>query len=138
MRRRSVLFSLLALLVVALVGARLYLPTAVRDYVSGVLEDNGTYTGHVAEVDLALWRGGGEIRGLEIVKRNGEVPVPLLEVPRAYGSLRWGALLRDGELVLEATVEAPALHLVAGPNAARQQFGAACGPAANGCRPMSA
>jgi hypothetical protein len=122
-RRRPVLLSLLVLLVVALIGARLVLPTLVRDYINGVLADNGAYTGHVADVDLALWRGGGEIRGLEIVKRNGEVPVPLLALPRAYGSLQWGALLRHGELVLEATVEKPALHLVAGPNQAEQQFG---------------
>jgi hypothetical protein len=124
LRRRPVLCSVLLLLAVALVGARLYLPTAVRDYINGALEDNGAYSGHVAEVDLALWRGGGEIRGLEIVKRNGEVPVPLLALPRAYGSLRWGALLLHGELVLEATVVAPVLHLVAGPNASKQQFGA--------------
>lgn len=123
LRRHPVLLSLLVLFVVALIGARLYLPTAVRDYINGVLEENGAYTGHVADVDLSLWRGGGEIRGLEIMKRNGEVPVPLLELPRAYGSLRWGALLRHGELVLEATVEEPALHLVAGPNEAEQQYG---------------
>lgn len=123
MRRRPVLLSLLVLLVVALVGARLVLPSVVRDYINSVLEDNGAYTGHVADVDLALWRGAGGIRGLEIVKRNGEVPVPLLELPRAYGSLRWGALFRHGELVLEVTVEEPALHLVAGPNEAEQQYG---------------
>jgi hypothetical protein len=114
---------LLALLALALVGARLYLPTAVRDYVNRVLERNGDYTGRVAEVDLALWRGAGEIRGLEIVKRNGEVPVPFVEVPRASGSLDWGALLRYGELVLEAEVESPALHLVAAPTQAEQQTG---------------
>ena len=123
MRRRPVLLSLLVVVVLALIGVRLYLPTAVRNHINSVLEDNGDYTGRVADVDLALWRGAGEIHGLEIVKRNGEVPVPLLELPRASGSLRWGALLRHGELVLEATVEEPALHLVAGPNEAEQQYG---------------
>lgn len=124
MGRRSVLLSLLGLLIVVLAGARPYLATAVRDYINGVLEDNGAYTGRVADVDIALWRGGGEIRGLEIVKRSGVVPVPLIELPRAYGSLRWEMLFRHGELVLEATVEGPALHLVAGRNEAEQQYGA--------------
>jgi len=120
-RRRLVL--LLALLAAGLVGARLYLPTAVRHYVNRVLERNGEYTGRVADVDLALWRGAGEIRGLEIVKRNGEVPVPFVEVPRASGSLEWGALLRHGELVLEADVESPELHLVSGPTDEQRQTG---------------
>lgn len=114
------MFGLLGL---SLIAARLYLPTAVRNQLNGILERNGAYTGHVDDVDLALWRGGGEIRGLEIVKRNGEVPVPFLTLSRASGSVQWAALLRHGELVLEATVEAPELHLVAAPNEEEQQFG---------------
>src|SRR5690606_22131350 len=53
-RNVLLVFGLLAL---ALIGVRLYLPTAVRNYVNGVLERNGEYTGRVADVDLALWRG---------------------------------------------------------------------------------
>lgn len=117
------LWALLALVAAGLIGARLYLPIAVRDHINGVLERNGAYTGRVVDVDLALWRGAGEIRGLEIVKRNGEVPVPLIEVPRAYGSLQWMALLRHGELVLEAIVEGPELHLVGAPRKEQQQYG---------------
>lgn len=123
MRRRRVLLLILLVLVVGLVGFRLYLPTLVRDYVNGVLARNGEYPGRIADVDLALWRGAGEIRGLEIEKRSGEVPVPFVEVPRASGSLQWGALLRHGELVLEAEVDSPALHLVRAPTPAQQQFG---------------
>ncbi len=122
-RRLRAVLAVSALLIAALIGARLYLPTAVRNHLNGILERNGAYTGHVAEVDLALWRGSGEIRGLEIVKRNGEVPVPFLELARASGSLQWSALLRHGELVLDADVEAPALHLVAAPSEEEQQFG---------------
>ena len=123
MRRRRPVLLVLAVLAAALVGARLYLPIAVRDHIDGVLERNGAYTGRVADVDLALWRGGGEIRGLEIVKRNGEVPVPLVAVPKASGSLRWGALLRHGALVLDARVESPEIHLVSAPTAEQRQTG---------------
>jgi hypothetical protein len=110
-------------LAAALVGARLYLPTAVRDHLNGILERNGAYTGRVADVDLAIWRGGAEIRGLEIVKRNGKVPVPFIDLPRARASLRWGALLRHGELVLQASVDSPSLHVVEAPSREQQQYG---------------
>jgi hypothetical protein len=122
-RRSRLALLLLVALVAGLVGARLYLPIYVRDYVNGVLERNGDYTGRVADVDLALWRGAARIRALEIVKRNGEVPVPLLELPEAAASLEWGALLRHGELVLEVDVLSPALHLVAAPTPEEQQYG---------------
>lgn len=122
MSRRRVWWGVLVLLAFALVGLRLSLPIAVRHYVNGVLESNGAYTGRVADVDLALWRAGGEVQGLEIVKRNGKVPVPLVEVPRAYASLRWRALLH-GKLALDATVVSPALHLVGAPNEEQQQYG---------------
>jgi hypothetical protein len=121
--RRRIALLLVVALVLGLVGLRLYLPIYVRDYVNGVLERNGDYTGRVADVDLALWRGAGTIHDLRILKRNGEVPVPFVEVPRAAGSLQWEALLRHGELVLEAEVDAPALHLVAAPTPAQQQYG---------------
>jgi len=116
-------WAVLALLVLALLGVRLYLPIAVRNHLDGVLHRNGAYAGRVADVDLALWRASGEIRGLEIVKRNGKVPVPLVEVPRAHATVLWGALLQRGELVLDATVESPALHLVAAPTKEQQQYG---------------
>lgn len=119
-RNVLLVFGLLAL---ALIGVRLYLPTAVRNYVNGVLERNGEYTGRVADVDLALWRGAGTIHDLAIEKRNGEVPVPFVAVPRASGSLEWKALLLHGELVLEAEVDEPEIHFVQAPNDAQQQDG---------------
>ena len=123
MRRRRIQLFVVLVLVVALVGVRLYLPRAVRDYVDGVLERNGAYTGSVGDVHLALWRGGGVIEDLEIRKREGHVPFPLVKVPKAAASLRWGALLRHGKLALAATLDSPEIHLVQSRDPSRQQFG---------------
>ena len=122
--RRHRPWSIALLLVAAgLVGARLYLPTAIRSYIERVLEANGAYTGSVGDVDVALWHGAFAVQELEIVKRNGEVPVPFVSVPETSGSLAWRALFRHATVVLEVHVSSPVLRVVAGPTEAQRQDG---------------
>ena len=59
----------------------LALPWLIRDYLNGKLADMGEYRGHIADVDLAWWRGAYRINGLSIVKADGAIPVPLLDAP---------------------------------------------------------
>lgn len=124
MRGRLLLASsVVVLLAVLLIAARLHLPTAVRNHLNRVLDRNGAYTGSVGDVDLALWRGAFAVRDLEIVKRNGKVRVPFVSVPEASGSIRWGALFRHGAIVLQVRVEGPVIRIVAAPTEAQRQDG---------------
>lgn len=75
------LAALLLLLLALHLALHLALPYLVRDYLNGKLADMGDYRGHIADVDLALWRGAYRIDGLSIVKDNGKVPVPFLDAP---------------------------------------------------------
>ncbi len=82
----------LAALLLLLLALHLALPYLVRDYLNGKLADMGDYRGHIADVDLALWRGAYRIDGLSIVKDNGKVPVPFLDAPSIDLSVSWQAL----------------------------------------------
>ncbi|MBD1550677.1 DUF748 domain-containing protein [Pseudomonas typographi] len=113
-RRYSWPLWTLALIVVLLVVLHLTLPILVRNYLNDKLADMGAYSGHVTDVDLALWRGAYRINGLKIVKRDGQVPVPLLDVPMIDLSVSWHSLWYDHAVVAEVTFASPVLNFVDG------------------------
>ncbi|MFF7708620.1 DUF748 domain-containing protein [Pseudomonas sp. NPDC007930] len=106
--------GILALLVVLLVVLQLALPLLVRNYLNGKLANMGEYSGHIADVDLALWRGAYRINGLSITKRDGKVPVPLLDAPLIDLAISWHSLWYDHAVVGEATFTRPVLNFVDG------------------------
>lgn len=116
---RNVVLAVLATVLVV----RALLPFAIQRYVNGVLDRHESYEGRIGDVDLALIRGAYEIEDVEILKRSGEVPVPLFAAPRVDLSVKWGALF-DGALVGEVALEQPQVNVVAGPTPDQQQAGA--------------
>lgn len=71
-----------ALVVTAvLVGLRVALPQLVQDYVNKKLDEMPEYDGRIGDVDMHLWRGAYSIQSIEIVKTEGDVPVPFFESP---------------------------------------------------------
>lgn len=102
----------LAALLLLLLALHLALPYLVRDYLNGKLADMGDYRGHIADVDLALWRGAYRIDGLSIVKDNGKVPVPFLDAPSIDLSVSWQALWDDHAVVARVVFERPQLNFV--------------------------
>ena len=77
---------------------------------NGVLARAEGYTGRVADVDLALYRGAYRIEGLEIHRDGGRVPVPLFAAETIDLSVEWRALL-DGALVGEVEMQRASLEL---------------------------
>ncbi len=112
-----------ALVLLAAVVLRLLLPGIVRDVLNERLAVMGDYTGRIDSVGLALWRGAYKLRELRIVKVDGEVPVPLLEVPLVDISLSWRDLFRGG-VVAEVWFESPVINLVDGLGGTDSQSGA--------------
>lgn len=106
--------AVIAALVVLLVIVHIALPFLVRDYLNDKLRDMGAYSGQVADVDLALWRGAYVINGLEITKVDGKVPVPLLDVPRTDIAVSWHALWYDHAVVARVAFLRPTLNFVDG------------------------
>src|SRR3546814_2932083 len=73
----------------------------------------GSYHGQIASVDLQFWRGAYSIHQLLIIKRDGAVPVPLLDAPRIELAISWRELLHGG-IVAEVEFWHPELNIVDG------------------------
>lgn len=78
----------------ALLLVRLLLPPFALWKVNRMLESKlGTYTGHVRDLDLSLYRGAYQLQGFEIKKRNSTLP-PLLTAEEIDLALSWRSLFR--------------------------------------------
>jgi uncharacterized protein involved in outer membrane biogenesis len=117
-RHRKLWIPLTILLV--LVAIRAALPFVVEKYVNDELDAMEGYDGHVADVDLHLWRGAYSIEDVEIVKTEGKVDVPFFAAERVDLSLKWSALF-DGALVGEVELQRPAMNFVKGKSKATSQ-----------------
>ncbi len=112
-----------AIVAVVVIGVRAALPFVVGSYVNSELARIGEYSGHVADVDLALLRGAYTIEDLVVVKREVESETPFADIPVMDVSVAWGSLFR-GELVGEVIAENPVLNLVQGETSEETQLGA--------------
>lgn len=79
----------------------------------------GEYQGHIADVDIALWRGAYVIHELNIVKTSEKVPVPFFEARSIDLSISWRALWA-GQVVADVEFSRPELHFVDGKNSQSQ------------------
>ncbi|WP_166359874.1 DUF748 domain-containing protein [Pseudomonas akapageensis] len=113
-RRYSWPLWTLAGIAVLLLALHIALPWLVRDYLNDKLAHMGDYSGQIADVDLALWRGAYKINGLKIVKSSGKVPVPFLDAPLIDLSVSWHSLWYDHAVVAEAEFVRPELNFVDG------------------------
>ncbi|TRX73180.1 DUF748 domain-containing protein [Pseudomonas mangiferae] len=122
-RRYSMPLLILLILAVLILVLHLALPWLIRDYLNDKLADMGEYRGHVEDVDLAWWRGAYKINGLNIVKDDGKVPVPLLNAPVIDLSVSWHALWYDHGVVAEVDFYRPELNFVDGGSREASQTG---------------
>lgn len=120
MRWRAKISLWLLLTVLVLVAARIALPYVVRDTLKNKLAHMGHYSGHVADVDLSLWRGAYSLNHLTIQKLSDKVP--LLDTRRLDFSLSWHALLH-GAVVGNATFVHPIVNFVDGAGTGDSQAG---------------
>lgn len=119
-RKKLIIFF--SILLVALIGFRLYLPYLIRDYVNRSLKDMEDYSGHVAAVHLALWRGAYGVRDVVIVKKEATKNSPFCSIDYLQLSIQWRALFR-GSVVGRAEFIRPTLNMVQGSNSADTQLG---------------
>ncbi|TYC12712.1 DUF748 domain-containing protein [Bizionia gelidisalsuginis] len=100
-----------ALLIVAIIAFRIYLPTLVKNYVNEVLADLPGYYGHVEDIDISLLRGAYVINGLYLNKVTAKTQVPFLKFPKNDISIEWHSLF-DGKVVSEIIMTSPEIIYV--------------------------
>ena len=112
-----------AVLAIVLTGARLALPSFVRDYVNRTLDQNQQYDGLIGDVSLHLWRGAYSIDDIRLVKTTGSVPVPFFSAERLDLAIDTRALL-EGRFVGRIVMQAPELNFVDADDQSGTQTGA--------------
>lgn len=113
----------LLVLVLLLIGLRIYLPFWVKGYVNRVLDDVEGYDGSIENVNMDLYRGAYQIEGLEMVKTGEDIPVPFLDIPLLDFSVQWSALF-DGKIVGEIELTGPVINFAVGTNDTQTGAGA--------------
>jgi len=114
---------LLLVLLAAGIGARIGLPSLVRDYVNRTLDRNPVYSGKIGPVQIHLWRGAYSIQDVRISKTTGNVPVPLFAAKRVDFAIQWDALLHH-RIVGRGLMDAPEINFVDGGTETEAQTGA--------------
>lgn len=110
----------IVLLAVALIGARIYLPYWVTDYVNARIAELDGYGGSIDDVDIHLWRGAYTIHGLDIYKTKGGLKEPFVAADSIDLSIEWHALFK-GSIVAEVDINGINF------NVAKSQTGAGAG-----------
>lgn len=114
-------YTLLAILGV-LVVLRLALPYAVLWYVNRTLDHLPGYHGHVADIDLSLWRGAYEIEGMTLYQDSSGQSKPLFAARKIDLSVFWHALF-DGQVVSKIRLYEPQVNFIAAPPGGHAQTG---------------
>lgn len=99
-------------IVLILIMIRIALPYIVKDYVNKTLDEMPGYTGHVADVDLHIYRGAYKIKGLVLDKTEEDEQLPFLEINSIDLSVEWNALFK-GAIAGEVIMDRPRLNFVA-------------------------
>jgi hypothetical protein len=122
MYRRTKVLLALGIVIVLAIALRVASPWFVESYVNRQLADMGDYRGSVADIDLALVRGGYTLHDLTIVKSDSKVETPFVDMEKMDLSLQWKALFR-AEAVGEVVMHQPVVNLVQSKSDEESQLG---------------
>jgi hypothetical protein len=116
----------LAIILALFIALHFLLEPFVENFVNKQLNNLEDYTGQVADIDIHLYRGAYQIKGLEIVKREAENPEPFLKIDTIDFSVEWNALF-DGSIVGEVILSNPEVNMIVTPtveeDSVREQTG---------------
>ena len=112
-----------ALLILAAVIARPFMPRAVLWYVNRTLNRSVLYQGKIGDIDVHLWRGAYTIRNVRILKTTGNIPVPFFSAREVDLAIEWPALLKR-KIVGKVSVDEPEVNFVDDPSTGGSETGA--------------
>ncbi|MEY4640170.1 MAG: hypothetical protein RLZZ227_164 [Pseudomonadota bacterium] len=118
---KPVLLGIVVTLVILLI-LRISAAYTLQWYVNRKLDESPQYAGHVGDIDLMVLRGAYSIEDVEIVKTEGEVPVPLFAASAIEFSVLWTALF-NGAVVGEVEMFDPQINIVDSNDESRKQTG---------------
>lgn len=105
-----------------LIVARLLLPFGVLWYVNKTLDGIPGYRGHIQDIDLSLWRGAYQIKGVSLYQTHSRISTPLFAARKVDLSVYWGALF-NGQVVSKIKLYEPRANFVAAQPGGKAQTG---------------
>ena len=87
------------------------LPTFLRWYVNNTIDQSPLYEGKIGLIEVHLYRGAYTIDDVRLLKRTGNVPVPLFAAKKVDLAVQWDALVH-GKVVGRVKFEQPELNFV--------------------------
>jgi hypothetical protein len=105
-----------------LIAVRAVLPTFVQRYVNKKLDSLPQYDGRIGDVDLHIWRGAYSIEKVDIVKTDGDLPIPFFKSDLVEFSIEWKELWHR-KIVTEINIFEPEIHFVKGSSEEQSQTG---------------
>lgn len=99
----GILFVLLVL--------RIALTPIVKSYVNKQLNELPGYKGHVEDIEISLYRGAYQIKGLVLDKISDTTKFAFLNIHHADLSIEWKSIWK-GKLVSEIVLSAPQIHIL--------------------------
>ena len=118
-KRVKIFLSVVIVLALSLLGARLYLPYWLKDYVNAEITKLDGYSGSVSDIDVHLIRGAYQIHNLDIRKAGSGIPIPFVAVETIDLSVQWRALF-EGAIVAEIDLYNADLNFAIGSNGQTQ------------------
>lgn len=102
---------IISIIVLVVLIIRIALPGIVKNYVNKKLNDLPGYTGHVADIDIRLFRGAYVIKQLELKKKTDPAKYPFLTIEKTDLSIEWRALFK-GRLVGKIIADHPVINIL--------------------------
>jgi len=119
-KKKRILIIIFGSLLILLIAVRIALPYILLKFVNNELNQIPGYQGKVDDIDVALIRGAYIIKGIQLNKTGGNIPVPFFSADKTNISIEWHALLH-GAIVAQIIVTNPVLNFVKGPTEATSQ-----------------
>ncbi|MDQ2999851.1 MAG: DUF748 domain-containing protein [Fibrobacterota bacterium] len=118
--RKSVIW--IGAIILILIGIRAAMPPVILHLVNRKLDRIPEYSGHIGDVDLALFRGAYQIKDIALAKSEGAASTPFFSADLVDLSVEWGALMRRA-FVGEVEMYNPRLNFVVAPTKKSSQTG---------------
>ena len=115
-------YKILIIILVILVGARIWLPSFLKNKIVAAVNATPGYECTIADVDLALYRGAVCIDSFSIFITENNVRQPFVSLPVAEGSIDWQAIL-NGRVVAKMYLEDATLNFADGESESEKQSG---------------
>lgn len=100
---------IILIIVILLVGLRIWLPTLIKNEVVSAINAEENYECTLADIDLALYRGAVCADSLRIYKTDNEVKEPFVSFNILEASIDWEAIW-DGKIVAKIDLHEPSMY----------------------------